>query len=152
MKKQFWIKPLLLFLFFLVFLTSCSSLNKENSNLEIEKTAIELGNIYTSQGQYEKALEVYNKAIFEYDSYKLEFNKAQVISLMGNYHDAAKLFLNGFEKNPYKIRFLISAADCFDKAGDKNRAIELYNTVLSLDPGDNETKEKIKKLEEENSK
>ncbi len=148
MKKLFLDKFLILTLVFtstaLLFLCSCTTTVASSSEDEqIITTAIELATEYCNRKQFENALSVYDKALEKVDDYRLIFNKALVLSYLGQFEDAILVCEEGFSKYPYILAFKKAQAQYCIQLEKINEACSLYAQVLELNPYDAETRKAL---------
>ncbi len=165
MKRLFWAELLIISLIGLV---SCGSVSKDAA-AEIEATAIPLASYYVANQDYDKALEVYDRALEQsFDDYKLIYNRIYVLTAAGRFDEAVELCKKAVFDYPHVISFRKALAGIFIQAEMQDRDFELkaipvgekfykgevtyyygnnyataasiLETVLELDPYDNATR------------
>ncbi len=110
---------------------------------QIVKAAIDLANSYTRLERYEDALSVYDRALLEADDYRLNFNKAVTLSLLGQNSQAAALCADSFDRYPYVIAFKTAQARYLRLAGENTLSRDAYEKVLELNPYDRQTRSQL---------
>ena len=103
---------------------------------QVVRTSIDLAQAYSESGQYARALEVYDRALLEADDYRLYYNKAIVLSNLGQNEDAAQLCDESFMRYPNIIAFKEAQAVYLDRGGDTDAAQAVYMQILDLNPYD----------------
>jgi tetratricopeptide (TPR) repeat protein len=124
-----------LFLFFIVcsvFLVSCgTSLVLSGQDLPALK---QLGLLYMDNGEYEMALATFDKAIaLAPEDKELLYNKVLVLLASGNYQDALELSSSTYERFPASLRFLKAKASALLSLQEIEKALAIYQQILSLD-------------------
>ncbi len=119
----------------LLFLCSCRSTSGSDHD-QVVRTSIDLAETYVEKGEYKTALEVYDKALLEADDYRLYYNKAIVLSYMGDYSQAADICSNAFLSYPYILSFKTAQVEYLKALEDGNSAIAAYMELLELNPYD----------------
>lgn len=171
MKKLFWAELLIVIL---VSLVSCGSVSKDAA-AEIEATAIPLASYYVASHDYNKALEVYDRALEQSsDDYKLIYNRIYVLTAAGRFDEAVSLCEKAVFDYPHVISFrkalagILIQAEMSDRAfeltaipaGEKfftgevtylygeryAKAAEVLETVLELNPYDNVTRQYLMEM------
>lgn len=146
MKRLFWAKfvanPLLITLTLCVCLCGCRTTTGSDHD-QIVRASIDLANSYVELSMYDKAVDVYNRAIEQADDYRLYFNKAIVLSEMGFNTEAALLCQQSFEKYPEIIAFKTAEALYYQLAGELDSSNEAYLQVLELNPYDRDSRIKL---------
>ncbi len=110
---------------------------------QIVRTAIDLAQAYSDRGEYDKALEVYDRALEQADDYRLYYNKAIILTNSGRNVEAAALCATSFEKYNYIMAFKRAQALNLTISGDDAGAIAVYEQMLSLNPYDVETRARL---------
>ena len=103
---------------------------------QVVRTSIDLAQAYSESGQYARALEVYDRALLEADDYRLYYNKAIVLSDLGQNEEAAQLCDESFIRYPEIIAFKEAQAVYLDRGGDTDAAQAVYMQILDLNPYD----------------
>ncbi len=147
MKRLYWadakrLLAALLLVTAVVSLCSCRTTAGTDHD-QIVKASIELADLYVRLQRYDDALSVYDRALQEADDYRLYYNKALVLSTLGQNSDAANLCSECFERYPQIISFKIAQARYLRLAGEKSLSRNAYLTALELDPFDRETRAKL---------
>ncbi len=122
MKRLFSIE---LIFILLITLVSCGSVSKDAA-AEIEATAIPLASHYVSVGDYDKALEVYDRALEQsFDDYKLIYNKIYVLTAAGRFEEAVDLCIQAVADYPHVIAFRTELAGILNQAETAAMNIEM---------------------------
>jgi len=136
----------------LVFLCGCTTtVASSNEDEQIIKTAIELATEYCNRKQFENALDVYDKALQEVHDYRLIFNKALVLSYMGQIEDAILLCESGYNEYPYILSFKKAQAQYYVKLGALDQSCNVYLGILELNPYDTETRKALIEIYTQNN-
>lgn len=165
MKRLFWAELLIASLLSLV---SCGSVSKDAA-AEIEATSIPLASYYVAYKDYDKALEVYDRALEQsFDDYKLIYNRIYVLTAAERFEEAMEICKKAVFDYPQVLAFRKALAGILIRAEMVNRKFELtaipvgekfyrsevtyyygenyamaasvLETVLELDPYDNATR------------
>lgn len=146
MKKLSLDKFLIFTLIFIALAFFCGCTTKvasSNESNQIISTAIELATEYCDRKQFDKALDVYNKALNEIHDYKLIYNKALVLSYMGRFEDAILLCEQGSNEFPYILAFKKAQAQYYIRLENLDEACKIYLDILELNPYDTETRKSL---------
>lgn len=128
MKRLFSVELLLILLITLV---SCGSVSKDAA-AEIEATAIPLASYYVSIKEYDKAVEVYDRALEQsFDDYKLLYNKIYVLTAAKRYEQALDLCIRAVTDYPHVISFRTALAGILNQAEMNDRDFELTKKLVS---------------------
>lgn len=128
MKRLFSVELLLILLITLV---SCGSVSKDAA-AEIEATAIPLASYYVSIKDYDKAVEVYDRALEQSsDDYKLLYNKIYVLTAANRYEQALDLCIKAVTDYPHVISFRTALAGILNQAEMNDRDFELTAIPVS---------------------
>ena len=128
MKRLFSVELLLILLITLV---SCGSVSKDAA-AEIEATAIPLASYYVSIKEYDKAVEVYDRALEQsFDDYKLLYNKIYVLTAAKRYEQALDLCIRAVTDYPHVISFRTALAGILNQAEMNDRDFELTKKQVS---------------------
>lgn len=142
MKRLSWANSLFLVIALLLCLCACRSTSGTDHD-QIVRTAIDLAETYRSQGRFEKAVEVYDRALTQADDYRLYYNKALALADLGLYADAAQLCAESFERYPYVMAFKKAQAKILDVAGNKEGYFAVCLEMLELNPYDFDTRSEL---------
>ena len=94
------------------------------------------GIAYSDMGQYDRALEDYNKVIAMNPYYSRVYNNRGVVySRQGRYDMAIEDFSKAIDLNPYFYDAYNNRGVAFDKAGRFEKAMEDFQKALDLNPG-----------------
>lgn len=90
------------------------------------------GDAYRNTGNLELATEYYNKALnIEFDVYAV-LGLALISKNQGKYDEAIASLTRLKQSDPKNYRFYLDLADCYLKAGQKNKAIEVLQEFQSF--------------------
>lgn len=102
------------------------------------KTANEFynrGNYYYSDGEYDEAIEKYNKAIeFNPKLANAYLNRGTAYMINDNYNQAIKDFSKVIELNPQETNAYLKCGIAFRIKGDYDNAIKNYGKVIEINP------------------
>lgn len=132
MKRQSLAKLTVLFLILMVFV-SCRTA-ETNAN-EILKASIDLATEYAKAGEYDKAIDVYDRAWSQLEDYRLLYNKAMTLAACGRYSQAIIVCREGIEKFPMIMAFrtaLASFSDSDTAVLEQILELDPYNSVIRL--------------------
>ena len=122
MKKLFSIE---LIIILLITLVSCGSVSKDAA-AEIEATAIPLASYYVSQKDYDRAVQIYDRALEQsFDDYKLIYNKIYVLTAAGEFEQAAEICIKAISDYPQVLAFRTALAGILIQAEMSDRPYEL---------------------------
>ncbi len=105
----------------------------ENTNPDL---LLMLGNCYSLQGDEHKAYQCYRKAekfAFE-DRDDLLYNIGAGYVQNTDYNKASYFLEKAYQENPKNESVLYDLAFCYDKLGEDDKSIRIYNEYLDLDP------------------
>lgn len=109
-----------------------------------------LGNIYRDQGEYDKAKEYYLKALaIDPKSAATYNNLSLVYRMQGKTDEEIKLLedaIGKIENKDDKISFYLALGYLYKNNGQKDKAMEVYNKILELDPENSQAKDALVKL------
>ncbi len=133
------------------------SRTKEDYNYVLEKGAIDakilnnLGAIYATDKENEKAAEMFNKAI-EKDPGMSEahFNLAGLLLMRKDYPGAISEYKKVVEKEPDNIEALYNLGVAYSNRGDKAEARACWKKILSVDPMNPDAKTALEALSQGN--
>lgn len=109
-----------------------SEMNKEDAS---SNWIVILTKLYEHQGDYHKAIELYDKVENEYGANAtLNFYRSQCYEAIGEFTKAAKDLTRAIEQNPEEDYFLASRGDVYRSAGKYKNAIEDYTAAIEIDP------------------
>ncbi|MCR4675946.1 MAG: hypothetical protein K5634_01805 [Sphaerochaetaceae bacterium] len=140
MKRRFFTNLSLILTVFI--LVSCSTVSTEEKE-QIKTSALLLGEKYNSLEQHEKAVEVYEKALTQVSDYRINYNLAASLMLSKQYRKAAELCISSFEQYPHITAFKKLEKEAWLKLRQTEKAINVMEEILSLDPADTETREEL---------
>ncbi len=132
MKRQSSVKLIALFLILMVFV-SCRTADT-NAN-EILKASIDLATEYSKAGEYDKAIDVYDRAWSQLEDYRILYNKAMTLAACGRYSQAIIVCREGVEKFPMIMAFrtaLASFSDTDTTVLEEILELDPYNSVIRL--------------------
>ena len=134
-------------------------LNKQSISLEYWNRILSLdprnkviltraGDAYRTLNQLDKAVEYYQKALnIEFDIYTI-LGLAVVAKIQGNYDTAIESLKRLSQQDSKNHRIYLELADCLDKKGEKEAAIEVleeYQSRCGKNPSVSEMLDKLKK-------
>jgi tetratricopeptide (TPR) repeat protein len=116
-------------------LASCAT---SNSQKDKDLVALkELGTLYLDNGEYEMALDAFDKALaIDAENNEILYNKVLVLLARYEFDKAIALSDSSFEAFPSQLRFLKAKASALLKMKNTEEAFQVYQQILSLDPGD----------------
>lgn len=129
MKKQFLVNLLIILLLFV----SCSTVSVSDSE-QIVSTAITLADALEKRGEYESAIQTYEKAYSSAKDYRLIYNLAILQGKTGDLQKAAETSLKAFADFPSRISFLENATKFYELDKDYENAQQVYLKILELNP------------------
>lgn len=134
MKKQYWVK-LLILIFFLFLCLGCKTLLDEN---QITSASIDLAEAKLSQGQLKQAISVYTDTLEIIENEKLFYNKLLLLIEDKNYEEADKFAILAFQKYPYFLKFLKARIQINLDQNNYEEAIKIANQILDLSAFDDD--------------
>lgn len=109
-----------------------AEMNKEDAS---SNWIVILTKLYEHQGDYHKAIELYDKVENEYGANAtLNFYRSQCYEAIGEFTKAAKDLTRAIEQDPDEDYFLASRGDVYRSAGKYKNAIEDYTEAIEIDP------------------
>lgn len=116
-------------------LASCATgLGKNEKDLVALK---ELGTVYLDNGEYEMALDAFDKALaIDAQDSEVLYNKVLVLLASGAYEKAIALCDVSFNAFPAKLRFLKVKAAALLRLKQPDEAFGVYRQIVNLDTGD----------------
>ena len=127
---------ILLWLLILFLLSGCAG---GLSRRESAKLYYNLGNAYLELGDTTKASESYLKALEYNKNMKIaSFNLAKAYMEVEKYSDAIRILDGMLKEEPENTILLSAKAYCVYRFGNYEKASELYDDVLKIDPGNME--------------
>ena len=99
-------------------------------------THVQRGILYAQKGEWQTALEDYQKAIaLRPNSFWTLLNTAIAYQNLGEYNKALECAKRANEENPTHIRALMLLGEIYQALGDNINATNTYYNVLELEPG-----------------
>ena len=98
-----------------------------NAN-EILKASIDLATEYSKAGEYDKAIDVYDRAWSQLQDYRILYNKAMTLAACGRYSQAIIVCREGIEIFPMIMAFRTALASFSDAD------TSVLEEILELDP------------------
>ncbi|OQY35570.1 MAG: hypothetical protein B6241_00800 [Spirochaetaceae bacterium 4572_59] len=106
------------------------------------------GDAYRNMGKEDQAEIYYKQALnIEFDTYAI-LGLAMINKEKGNYQDAITSLKDLISNDPRNYRLYIEAAECFEKTGDIEEAVEFLSQFLKLGIRNNRILDKIMELKE----
>jgi len=124
-------------------LSSCNSdviendyLRDEIDNIKDKKiqSLFEKGNTYYYKGNYDKAIEYYEKAIELKSDDEVYYNMGYVYCNKGNYDKAIECYEKAIELKPDKNEAYNNMGNAYYNKGNYDKAIECYEKAIELKP------------------
>ena len=133
--KRLYFKHILLIFLLLIMFVVCGCAGGL-SRKEASKLYFNLGNAYFELGQNEKAISAYLRAL-DYDRKMrvASFNLAKTYIDTDRFSDAINILTRMLRDEPRNVILLSAKAYCIYRFGDFEQALELYNQILEMDPG-----------------
>ena len=131
MKRRFWVELSALILILLAFV-SCRTADS-NAN-EILKSSIDLATAYAKAGDYDSAIDVYDRAWSQLEDYRILYNKAMTLAAAGRYPQAIGICREGIEKFPSIMAFRTALASFLETGGMIDECCTELEEILVLDP------------------
>jgi len=125
LKRRFSVELIALFLILSVFV-SCRTADS-NAN-EILKSSIDLATAYAKAGEYDKAIDVYDRAWSQLEDYRLLYNKAMTLAACGRYSQAIIVCREGVQRFPMIMAFRTALASFLETDSS------VFEEILELDP------------------
>lgn len=119
---------------------------------------LRLGDAYTGEKQYDKAIDSYKKALIYKPGWKLAelkivdatFEKGQYLESNEQYRDAIEIYEKIKSENPGYLVVLDALSQIYGKVGQFDKAIDNYKLIEEKNPGMGEEPEEFRKLLELN--
>ncbi|KAM3146431.1 hypothetical protein pb186bvf_001400 [Paramecium bursaria] len=109
---------------------------KQSYSKQVE-SLLELGNIWFTEEQYEKAIKFYEEALrFEPSNSELMHNKAFALEKLHQYPEAIKIYNQVLMIDPRNTDALKNKGNCLMELLDFEEALQQYDFVLSIEPQD----------------
>lgn len=131
MKKRFSVEFAVLILL-MVLSVSCRTA-ESNAN-EILKSSIDLASAYASAGQYDKAVNVYDRAYAQLRDYRILYNKAMTLAACKNYSEAVLVCRQGIDSYPMVMAFRTALVSFLETEGKFDECRSEILAMLELDP------------------
>jgi len=94
------------------------------------KEDFDVGYILYQEGNYNEAIEVFNKVIEDYpDAYIVNVSIGDSYFNMEDYVKAEECYLKVIEKDPENFDIMIAVGNCISNRGDNDKALEWYKTI-----------------------
>jgi tetratricopeptide (TPR) repeat protein len=98
---------------------------------------VEKGLVYYKQGEYDKTIEAFNKAIaIDPNNERAWFGKGQVFAKLGEYTKAIEAFNKAIALDPNNGYAWFGKGQVFAKLGEYNKAIEAFNRAIAINSND----------------
>ncbi len=137
--------PLLFLLVVMAFATGCASID-DHKTQEVN-AALELGGMYLTEGDIDKALETYDRGLLvQPDDTRLLYNKIAALIKASRFGEAAELSRISYERHPHLLRFVKAQAASLELEGRAAESIPLRREIISLDPADSENRVRLMNL------
>jgi tetratricopeptide (TPR) repeat protein len=96
-----------------------------------------LGTLYLDHGEYEMAIDAFDEVLADHPD-DSEASYGKILACLGSkrYDQAIELADQAFERYPQRLRFPKAKAAALVAKKDFSAALEVYETLLSLDTGD----------------
>jgi LPXTG-motif cell wall-anchored protein len=121
--------------FYIFIILFVSLINPVSSQTAVEW--VEKGIAYGKQGEYNKAIEAYNKAIaIDPNDKKALLNKGFAFAELGEHNKAIEAYKKAIAIDPNDKDALLIGGLVFFELGEYNKAIEAYNKAIAIDPND----------------
>ena len=131
MKRRFSAELIALFLILVVFV-SCRTADS-NAN-EILKSSIDLASAYAKAGDYEMAVDVYDRAWSQLEDYRILYNKAMTVAASGRYPQAINICQEGIDRFPSIMAFRTALVSFLETEGRINDCCRAIEKILTIDP------------------
>lgn len=99
-------------------------------------------------GNYDKALECFNKILASGDDYFALLGKAAALRLIGDLEKAEEIYLGLLSKSPSDPRPALELSDLWDIMGKKPEAIKLLEDLAKKNPSNESIRERIEYLKD----
>lgn len=124
-------------------LSGCSSLSSQSTQEE-GGTAAYTGEDYLEAGDYETAAATYQEAIDAGQDTEANYRGLGIAEMgLGSYEEAASAFESALDQAgviptslEYDINYYLGS--CYDKLGDYEKALEVYDAIVTLRPHDSQ--------------
>jgi tetratricopeptide (TPR) repeat protein len=136
-------KPLLFFYFFAVMLFSVNVVFAQDMSPEAGKLFNE-GNKYLKEGNYNKAIEIYDKALAVEKDARIYYQKGMALRSSGKNGDSKEAFKKSVELNPGFDAGYNALGSAYYSEGNFYEAVQNFEKVLEVTKN-NSTKSRIKK-------
>ena len=120
-----------------------SALHQEPNHEYIQFMA---GRIYFAIKDYEKAKRFLIFSVEQNPDIESQNLLALTYFALGEYVYANNIFTNLLEKNPKNVSLLFNSAQCFEKIGENDNALEILYTLTDIFPEHEEAQEMIRNL------
>ena len=98
---------------------------------------VEKGLAYYKQGEYDKTIEAFNKAIaIDPDDERAWFGKGQAFAKLGEYNKAIEAFNKAIAFDPNNGYAWFGKGQVFVKLGECIKAIEAFNKAIAINSND----------------
>ncbi|MFQ6050729.1 MAG: tetratricopeptide repeat protein [Candidatus Hydrothermarchaeota archaeon] len=108
---------------------------------DVEKKGIDANKLYErgmsffKLGEYENAIEFFDRALEIDSNFKLALNnKGACLIMLGRFDEAVKCYNQLLELSPDHVLALSNKGFCLTKLGKYEEAIELFDRILEIDP------------------
>ena len=94
------------------------------------KEDFDVGYILYQEGNYNDAIEVFNKVIEDYpDAYIVNVSIGDCYFKMEDYIQAEEYYIKVLDKDPENYDLMISVGNCISNRGENDKALEWYKTI-----------------------
>lgn len=137
--------PLVALLFALFCFVGCATTVDETT--EEINAALELGGLYLAEGNFDKAIEIYDRGLEVHsENEKLLYNKTAALIKANRFDEAAALAEAAYRQHPHLLRFAKAQATSLELAGKGIEAIPAWEEIVSLDPADTTSRIRLMNL------
>ncbi|MDR2383239.1 MAG: tetratricopeptide repeat protein [Prevotellaceae bacterium] len=110
-------------------------MNEEEKQKQAEKYFFQ-GIVYSAEGEYDKAIEAYNKSIKLKPNVNAYFDLGIAYNVKGEYDKAIEAYNKAIKLNPNFATEYNNLGDVYKNKGEYDKAIEAYNKAFELKPDD----------------
>jgi len=112
------------------------NLEKTDKKLPDTTEDFKLGNEYYDKGDYDKAIDCYQKAIDIKPDDEAYYNMGIVYDAKGDYDKAIEYYQKAIELNPNDNETYYNMGNAYYNKGDYEKAIECYQKAIEINPDD----------------
>ena len=115
-------------------LTYCKAFVDENPFSSV--AWYNLGVLYYENGLFEQAIKAYDYAIVIEETFlSAHFGKGSAMMMLGQYHEALSVLLEGLHHDAADAAMLMAVAECYEELNKPDRARFYYTKVTNYCPG-----------------